>query len=134
MKEKIRSRIGLIIAIFIITPAGFFIKFYHGPGQNWVANSFSGVLYEIFWILLIKLLFPKFENFKISSGVFIVTAMLEFLQLYHHPFLEFIRQNFIGRTLIGNSFSWTDFPYYIAGCTIGYILLQKFHPSSLRKT
>jgi hypothetical protein len=49
---------------------------------------------------------------------------LEFIQLWHPTFLEFLRSNFIGRTILGTSFNWSDFPYYLAGCAIGWLLMK----------
>jgi hypothetical protein len=43
--------------------------------------------------------------------------------LWHPPFLEVLRSNFIGRTILGSSFNWTDFPYYLVGSGLGYIWL-----------
>lgn len=64
-----------------------------------------------------------------------MTCILEFLQLWHPPFLELIRSYLIGRLLIGTSFSWWDFPHYLVGCLIGWwwlAKLEKFsrHPSN----
>jgi hypothetical protein len=53
-------------------------------------------------------------------GVFLVTSALEFLQLWHPPFLQLIRSTFLGQTLIGTSFTWWDFPYYFFGCVLGW--------------
>lgn len=38
--------------------------------------------------------------------------------------LEWIRSFFIGRLLIGNGFTWTDFPYYIAGSVIDFFWIR----------
>jgi hypothetical protein len=59
--------------------------------------------------------------------VFIVTCILEFLQLWHPPFLEWIRNYFLGRTIIGNSFSKSDFLYYFFGLIGSLFLLNAFN-------
>jgi hypothetical protein len=120
------KKLRLIIFLFLIliTPLGFLTKFYTGPAQNWVADNFSGVLYEIFWCLILQFFFPVLKQAAIAVSVLVATTILEFLQLWHPPFLENIRQNFLGRTLIGNSFSWLDLPYYVIGCFLGWVLLR----------
>lgn len=115
-----RLRIGLLISLLILTPCGFYTKFYSGPYQSWVADSLSGVLYVIFWCLVLKLSRQQCNDFKIASLVLLLTIGLEFLQLWHPPVLEALRRNFIGRTILGNSFSWFDLPYYVLGSGIGY--------------
>lgn len=121
--SKLQRKISLILLILI--PIGFYTKFYHGPAQHWVNDNLSGVLYEIFWCLVIKWIFPRVRNIRLAIGVFSATTLLEFAQLWHPPFLEAIRLTFIGRTLIGNSFSWVDIPHYALGCLLGYIILKK---------
>ncbi|MBC8526182.1 MAG: DUF2809 domain-containing protein [Candidatus Cloacimonetes bacterium] len=118
------SQLLALIFLLIITPLGFATKFYNGIYANWVNNSLGGVFYEIFWCLVIFLICSKLSPFIIASIVFIITSLLEFTQLWNAPFLEIIRKNFIGRTLIGTSFTWTDFSYYLIGCIIGYFLLK----------
>jgi len=112
-----------LIALLIITPLGFFTKFYTGSAYAWVNNSLGGVFYEIFWCLLIFLLFTKLKPMIIAIVVLLTTCTLEFTQLWRPQFLETLRDNFIIRTIIGNSFSWSDFPYYIIGSIAGFALI-----------
>ncbi len=119
----IQSRKITIIFLLFIIPLGFYTKFYSGPAHVWVNNSLGGLLYEIFWCLVVFFIFPKANPIKIALWVFSITCTLEFLQLWHPPFLEFLRGNFIGRTILGNSFNWGDFPYYFVGSLGGYFVL-----------
>ena len=122
-----------LIALLIITPLGFFTKFYTGNASAWVNNSLGGVFYEIFWCLLIYLLFTKIKPIIIAIIVLFTTCALEFTQLWKPQFLEMLRDNFIIRTIIGNSFSWSDFPYYIVGSIAGLaviVLIEKISENS----
>ncbi|HDP67953.1 MAG TPA: DUF2809 domain-containing protein [Candidatus Marinimicrobia bacterium] len=118
-----RNRRLLLVLIFV-TPLGFYTKFYTGPLQNWVNNSLGGVFYEIFWCLVLALFFQRLRPQQIAGFVLLVTCALEFLQLWHPPFLESLRANFIGATILGSSFTWSDFPYYLIGSIMGYFLLN----------
>ncbi len=113
-----------LFLLIVLVPIGFFTKFYSGPAQELIGNSIGGLLYEIFWCLVVFFLFPEMNRVGIALGVLIVTCLLEFMQLWHPPFLEALRENFIGRTVLGNSFNWMDFPYYITGSTLGYFMLK----------
>ncbi len=121
-KWLIKNRRTILSILFII-PIGFASKFYSGLGADWVNNSLGGVFYEIFWCLVIFLSLPKWSPLKIAVTVFVVTCLLEILQLWHPPFLETIRGNFLGRTILGNSFVWSDFVYYVVGSGIGWMWL-----------
>jgi len=113
-----------LIVLLIITPLGFFTKIYSGSGAAWVNNSLGGVFYEIFWCLLIFLFFTKFKPILIAIVVFLITCALEFTQFWKPEFLEIMRENFLVRTVIGNSFSWSDFPYYLIGSLAGLALME----------
>ncbi len=123
--SKFKTRLITLISILIIVPLGFLCKLYAGPGAKWFNDSFGGLLYEIFWCLVIFLILPRLKPVNIAVGVFIVTCILEILQLWHPPFLEVIRSDFIGRTIIGTSFVWSDFIYYVLGSTLGWCWMER---------
>jgi len=110
---------GLAIRLALLIPAGFLTKVYRGPFQTWVVDSLGGVLYEIFWIWMISIIFPRMRTWIIAATVLAATSILEAGQLWHPAFLETARRSFLGRTLIGDSFSRLDFPHYVLGCAIG---------------
>jgi len=120
-----KRRLIAIICLIVILPLGFSTKFYKGWAEDWISNSFGGLLYVIFWCLVIFLLMPKLKPKNIAIGVFVVTSVLETLQLWHPPLLEHLRSNFIGVTILGNSFVFSDFIYYILGAAIGLALLTR---------
>jgi len=119
-----KQRLLIILLLIVIVPIGFFTKFYSGPAQDWISNSVGGLLYEIFWCLVLYFLFPKTRILLLAMIVLLTTCFLEFMQLWHPSFLEYLRSNFIGRTILGNAFNWMDFPYYIVGSFLGYVLLK----------
>ena len=122
--QYISPRLGVLTSLLLLTPLGFAAKFYTGPGRHWVNNSLGGVLYEIFWCLVVFLFARKAAPWKIALGVFIAAAILETLQLFHPPVLEYIRSFFIGRTLLGTTFVLSDFFYYAIGCAMGYAWIR----------
>ncbi len=119
-----KQRLLIILLLIVIVPIGFFTKFYSGPAQDWISNSVGGLFYEIFWCLVLYFLFSKTRILLLAMIVFLTTCFLEFMQLWHPSFLEYLRSNFIGRTILGNAFNWMDFPYYIVGSFLGYVLLK----------
>ena len=122
-RSSTHKRVAL--SLLVVTPLGFAFKFYSGPGNCWLNNYGAGVLYEIFWILLTFLFFPSKRSANvIPIYVFTITSILEFLQLWHPPFLEIIRSSFLGSALIGTTFAWWDFPHYVLGCLLGWIWVR----------
>ena len=112
------------LVLIVLVPIGFYSKIYSGTGHEWINNKLGGVFYEIFWCLIFFILLPKSKPLGIVLSVFIITCILEFVQLLNNEFLEIIRSNFIGQTIIGNSFTWNDFPYYMIGSALGYFILN----------
>jgi len=127
MNETLKLRIAILISIIIVTPVGFLSNLYKGPAHEWLNNSFGGMLYEIFWCLILFLIFPKIDIIKIALIVYLATCFLEILQLWHPPFLQIIRGNYIGRTILGNQFNLNDFPYYLIGSFFGWVWMKKIN-------
>lgn len=122
-----KQKVFLIsVSILIVIPLGLFSKFYQGLAQEWVNNYSGGIWYEIFWCLL-AFYFVKDQKYLklIPIYVFIITCILEILQLLHPPILELFRSYLIGKLLLGTTFSWWDFPHYLIGCFLGYLWLRK---------
>lgn len=122
--KNFRKRIIALIALIIITPLGFYTKFYSGPYSEWVNDSLGGLFYVIFWCLIVNIILIRSRAWKIAVFVLLMTSCIEFLQLWHPPFLENLRSNFIGQTILGNSFNPTDFIYYVMGSLLGLSLLS----------
>ena len=125
-------RLALLASIVLIVPLGLATKFYRGPGQEWLNNSFGGIPYEIFFILLVVFIWPQVSAVKAAVAVCLVTCLLECLQLWHPPFLEAIRATLLGRLLLGNTFQWTDFPYYFIGSFLGWAWVRGIQHQLLR--
>lgn len=120
------TRRPIVLSLLFITPAGFLLKSYAGPGRNWANNYAAGVLYEIFWCLVLFLFWPASRLVtRIAVGVFLVTCGLEVLQLWHPWVLVQIRATFLGRALLGTTFSWWDFPHYALGSALGWVWMRR---------
>ena len=111
-------------SLLVTVPVGVYTKFYQGPAADWVNNSLGGVFYEIFWCLLVFLIVPKARAWLIALAVLLVTCTLEFMQLWHPAVLTSLRGSFLGATLLGTTFSWSDFPYYFVGSAFGWFWLS----------
>jgi hypothetical protein len=133
LNNLLLTRKQTIVSLLIIVPIGFYTKFYSGPAAEWVNDSLGGILYVIFWAILFFLFAPKVNPLKIVSIVFVMTCILEFFQLWHPNFLEIIRSNFLGRTIIGSSFSWLDFLHYFIGAIMSFALIKYLSKVELNK-
>ncbi len=118
---RLTERVWVIASLAAVTPLGFASKFYDGPGAWWFNDYGAGVLYEVFWCLVLFLVWPlRRAAGPIAAAVFVATAILEVLQLSDVTVLRLIRSTFLGRMLIGTTFVWWDFPHYALGCVVGW--------------
>jgi len=126
MPRSLNSQKSLkLIIISALIIFGFLFKLYKGPFHTWFNSYGAGVLYEIFWILFISLFLTiRKDILRLPVYVFIVTSLLEVMQLWHPFILENFRQTFLGKALIGTTFSFLDFPHYALGCFIGWVLIN----------
>lgn len=126
LPNQARACIQYSLSVLIVVAMGFLCKFYTGPFHQWFNNYGAAVFYEIFWCLFLFLLIRSREAvMAIPLWVFGITCGLEFLQLWHPLVLEQFRSTFLGRILIGTTFSWWDFPHYVLGCLLGWFWLQQ---------
>jgi len=121
----IRRQLWVVASMIVLVPVGFYSKYYRGPASEWVNASLGGTFYVIFWCLVVRFLWPKAAGSRIGIGVLAATCAIEFLQLWHPPLLEAMRSHFVGRTILGSTFDWSDFPYYFLGAVLGWLWLRK---------
>ena len=101
-------RLRTLLAMIAVAAFGLAAKFYAGPGRWWV-NNFgpASVAYVVFFMLAAFVVVPRRGAVtRIAVGVLLVTCTIEFLQLWHPPWLQAIRSTFLGASLLGTSFSW----------------------------
>ncbi len=122
-------RLHLLISLFLLVPLGFATKFYAGPASGWVQAHAGGVLYVVFWTMVVLGLRPALSASTAAGGVFVATCLLEGLQCWHPAPLEAIRSTFIGHAVLGSTFSWWDFPHYVAGAIVGGLTGHALRPS-----
>ena len=111
-------RLALLCSLIIIVPLGYWVRF-HGVFPEWLNDALGSVAYEIFWILLVAWLLPRVAIWRVALGVCVATCAIEFLQLYQPDWLQAIRRTLPGRLVLGNQFSWADFPPYGVGSLAG---------------
>lgn len=126
MHATLAGRIGQVFTLVLLVITGFSCKAYTGPLAGWVQDSLAGVIYVVFWCLAVHLLAPGASPPRIAIWVLAATSVLEFMQLWHPAWLEYVRGFAIGRALIGTTFSWWDFPHYVLGAGIGWLWLGRF--------
>lgn len=89
---------------------------------GWVANHLAGGIYVVFWCCAALVVLPRARRSRVVPTVLALTCAIEFLQRSDAGWLERLRASRPGGLLLGSTFSWTDFPYYVAGACAAWWL------------
>ena len=123
-----RYRRSLIVWLFLVALLGYWFRF-DAPISAGLRDGTGGAAYVIFFSVALAIIRPASSAARIALIALTYTCVLEFLQLWHPPWLEQIRRTLPGRALLGTTFSWTDFPPYFAGAVIGWALVRHLRTS-----
>jgi Protein of unknown function (DUF2809) len=115
-----RYRLAILLSLIAIAPIGYWVRFSKFLDAAWLHDALGSVAYEIFWILLWVLLIPKVLPSRAAIAVCLATCAIEFLQLWQPAWLQALRATLPGRLVLGNTFSWADFPAYAIGSLAGW--------------
>jgi hypothetical protein len=126
-------RLALLLTLVILVPLGYWVRFSQGLIPAWLHDALGSVAYEIFWITLFALLAPNMAVQWVALGVCLATCGLEFLQLWQPPVLQMIRATLPGRLVLGNTFTWSDFPPYFVGSAVGWGWVRSLQQQRVRK-
>lgn len=91
----------------------------------WWREHGGGIPYVMFWIAFAYAWFPQRRHLMMISVLAVLgTCLLEFLQLWQPAWLTSFRGTRFGAALLGNQFSWQDFPPYFYGGLLSYLVLH----------
>ena len=119
-----KRRVPLCVALLVVTALGLGTSAYEGPERLWVRDHGSGILYVMFWILLVLCVRPDSSPARVSLVVCVLTCLVEFSQLIDAKWLIDIRKTWLGASLLGIGFKWSDLPYYAIGAIAGWGLAR----------
>ena len=124
--RQVRIRFRTLLALLTVTIFTFAVKFYPGPGYQFVNDwGPASVGYEVFFMLLVFLVVPHRSAIApITISFCLATCALEFLQLWRPPWLQSLRSTFPGKGLLGDTCSWWDLPTNPFACLLGWYLLR----------
>ena len=126
MADNTAKRRITFLCLCLAVASGFYMwRYYEGWSSYWVKYYFSGSVYVIIWCLLFFLFWPSSRNIlRIPIAVFIATCALEFLQLWKPDFLQELRSTLAGAAILGTTFVWLQFPFYVLGAIVSIIILS----------
>jgi len=117
-------RAALLVSIALIIPIGYSVRFSTSLGMPSLQDIVGSLAYQILLMFLVAFFYPRTSLAKIAVGVCVASSAGELLQLWQPPLLQTIRATWIGRIILGNTFTLSDFPPYAVGSFLGWLGLR----------
>jgi len=119
-----QGRILKIILLALVFITALYTKEYTGEFQTLITSHIGGILYVLFGALLFSLVFTRMASWQSALLALSITSMLEFVQYLRIPFMIELTRYKVFLYLLGNSFNWMDFVYYVMGAVLGYFVVM----------
>ena len=98
-----------------------------------VAKYLGDALWAGAVFLVVGFIAPRIPNIKVAGIAFGISCLDEFFQLYHAPWIDAIRRNFIGHLFLGDTFAWGDIAAYFIGVLLFMIAEVAFRIQAISK-
>lgn len=98
--------LGLFWRSGLVTMPGFLVKY--GGDAVWSMVVFFGL----------GTLFTRATTSRVASIAVAFSWAIEFLQLYHAPWIDSIRSTVLGRLVLGSTFNGPDLVAYVIGVAL----------------
>ena len=86
---------------------------------NFIAKYGGDSLWALVVFLCFGFVSPRSSTVRISFIALCVAWSVEFLQLYHAPWIDGIRSSRLGGLVLGNTFNSPDLMAYVMGIALG---------------
>ena len=87
-------------------------------------TGLGGSLYVLAGVFVLLTVAPRLSPAAAALSALAGTSLVELLQLWHPPFLQAARATRVGQLVLGSTFAWTDFPFYLLGALLGLLLAR----------
>ena len=133
---SMQQRLPVMVALGVVIGLGLASRTYDGLFPNALGKYPGDALWTVAVYLGWKLVFPAMAPWKLGLMALGQSFGVEFLQLYHAPWLDGIRRNRFGHLLLGSTFNPMDLVAYSVGATVVFLgdrFLVPRSPLSVRR-
>ena len=106
---------GLVIGVGLLWRSGLV------PLSDFVAKYGGDALWAMVVFLCFGIVFPRSSTVQIALAAVCFAWGVEFLQLYHAPWIDGIRSTRLGRLVLGSMFNSPDLLAYVVGVGLGVL-------------
>jgi hypothetical protein len=124
-----RSRPIYLIATALVIGTGLLWRSGLFPLPDFVAKYGGDLLWALVVFLCFGIAFHRSSTVRIALVAVCFAWSVEFLQLYHAPWIDGIRSTRLGRLVLGTMFNSPDLLAYVIGIALGalaeYVFLNE---------
>jgi hypothetical protein len=113
--------------------AGLVLRSGKFPLESGIVKYGGDALWALVVFLCLGVAWPSWPTYRVGGVAMCVSWAVEFLQLYHAPWIDAIRAMVIGRLILGASFNPPDLVAYVAGILLGVVVERVQASSCLSK-
>jgi hypothetical protein len=87
-----------------------------------IIKEYAGdTLWALAAYLMVGFLFTRLSIWKVAATAGLFSLVIEVSQLYHAPWIDYLRRLRLGGLVLGFGFLWSDLVCYLAGICIGVL-------------
>ena len=124
-----RNRLWYFVAGCLVVALGLSSRRYAALLPEILARYTGDTLYATMTFVGIGFLFPRWRSLRVAVVSLIFCYAIELSQLYHAPWIDYMRHTRVGGLVLGFGFLWSDLLCYAAGVVLGLLV-----EIALRKT
>jgi hypothetical protein len=121
MKTKRRTSTYLLIMV-VITALGFPARTIPDQLPSWYVQYFGDYLWAMLLFFGFALMLQNMGTFKVGIATLLFTYSIEISELFHPPWLEYLRSIKLFALVLGYTFLWTDIVAYTLGISTGALI------------
>jgi hypothetical protein len=101
---------------------GVHARWYGEVLPGFIAGYAPEALWAIAVFAAIGLVFPSAASWQVASVTYVLTALFEYSQLYHEPWIDALRGTPLGALALGSEFLIPDLTCYAVGVLFGLLI------------
>lgn len=121
-----RSRPLYTLAIALVIGTGLLLRSGFLPLPYFLTKYGGDALWALVVFLCFGFLFRRSSTLRLALAAICFAWSIEFLQLYHAPWIESNRATLFGRLVLGASFNSPDLLAYVVGIAIGTFAERRY--------
>jgi Protein of unknown function (DUF2809) len=117
-----RNRIVSTALLTLVAILGLGSRRFVGSLPLMIASYTGDTAWALAVFVVLGLLFPRLSTRRSAILTLFIAYLVEFSQLYHAPWIDRIRNHFVGHLALGSGFDPIDLLCYTAGTGIGVMI------------